>query len=96
MLRCFVLVDPTTLSSALREEASLKTWRTLFEAQIREQDRGIKQAEAHLDRNVLAGYVAVALASILGLSDGLFSTAVRPPVSTRSPFGANLSLGNRD
>ncbi len=44
----------------------------------------------HLDQNVLAGYVAVAPASILGLSDGLFSTAVRPPVSTRSPFGRKL------
>ena len=43
---------------------------------------------------MLVRYAAVAPALILGLSDGLFSTAVRPPVSIRSPFGANLALEN--
>ena len=51
----------------------------------------------HLDQNVLAGYAAVALASILDPSGGLFSDAARSPVSTRSPlFGANVALENRD
>ena len=41
----------------------------------------------HLDQNVLAGYAAVALVLILGLSCGLFSAAARP-VSTRSSYWA--------
>ena len=41
---------------------------------------------------MLARYAAVALASILGLSGGLFSAAVRPPVSTRSPNLAQTCL----
>ena len=45
---------------------------------------------------MLVRYAAVAPASILGLSDGLISTAVRLLVSTRSPFSANVSLGNGD
>ena len=39
----------------------------------------------HLDQNVLAGYAKVALASILDPSGGLFSDAVRGPVSACSP-----------
>ena len=37
-----------------------------------------KEAQAHLDQNVLAGYATVALASMLDPSGGLFSDTVRP------------------
>ena len=46
--------------------------------------------------HVVARCAAVAPASILDLSDGLFSTAVRPLVRAGSPFGANVALENRD
>ena len=42
------------------------------------QDKDIKEAKAHLDQNVLAGYATVAQVSILGLSGGLSSAAARP------------------
>ena len=41
----------------------------------------------HLDQNVLAGYAAVALASILDPSGGLFSDAARPCQRPALPFG---------
>ena len=50
----------------------------------------------HLDQNVLAGYAAVALALILGLSGGLFSDAARPCQRPAPPLGANVALENRD
>ena len=50
----------------------------------------------HLDQNVLAGYAAVARASILGLSGGLFSAAARPGQRPFSYLDANVSLENRD
>ena len=46
--------------------------------------------------DVLAGYAVVALASILGLSGGLFSAAARPGQRPNPPLGANVALENRD
>ena len=43
-----------------------------------------------------ARYAAVALASILGLSGGLFSAAAQPWSAPTPLFGANLALENRD
>ena len=45
---------------------------------------------------MLAGYAAVARASILGLSGGLFSAAARPGQRPFSYLDANVSLENRD
>ncbi len=55
----------------------LKHCRTLIEAES-EASKDTKEAQAHLDQNVLAGYATVALASILDPSGGLFSDAARP------------------
>ena len=71
-----------------REE--LQEVRTLVEAQ------SLKDAQAHLDQNVLARHGAVARAWILGLSGGLFSDAARPCQRPAPPFGANVALENRD
>ena len=49
----------------------------------------------HLDQNVQACYAAIALASILGLSGGLFSAAARPGQRPFSYLGANVALENR-
>ena len=43
-----------------------------------ETSKDMKDTQAHLDQNVLARYAAVVPVSILGLSGGLFSAAVRP------------------
>ena len=51
--------------------------RTLVEAKF-ETSKDIKEAQAHLDQNVLARYAKVAQVSILGLSGGLSSAAARP------------------
>ena len=56
----------------------------------------IKEAQAHLDQNVIARYAAVTRASILGLSGGLFSAAARPGQRPATLFGANVALENRD
>ena len=45
---------------------------------------------------MLAGYAAVALALILGLSGSLFSAAGRPCQRPATLFGANVALENRD
>ena len=55
----------------------LKHCRTLIEAES-EASKDTKEAQAHLDQNVLARYAKVAQVSILGLSGGLFSAAARP------------------
>ncbi len=55
----------------------LKHCRTLIEAES-EASKDTKEAQAHLDQNVLAGYATVALASMLDPSGGLFSDTVRP------------------
>ena len=55
----------------------LKHCRTLIEAES-EASKDTKEAQAHLDQNVLARYAAVARVSILGPSGGLFSAAARP------------------
>ena len=73
----------------------LKPWRTLIEAQF-ERSKDIKDVQANMEQNVLAGYATVALASILGLSGGLFSDAARPGQRPAPPFGANVALENRD
>ena len=64
-------------SCASREEASLKHCRTLIEAES-EASKDTKEAQAHLDQNLLARQTTVALASILDPSGGLFSDAARP------------------
>ena len=46
----------------------------------------IKEAQAHLDQNVLTGYATVAPASILDTSGGLFSAAARPGQRPFSPL----------
>ena len=45
---------------------------------------------------MLAGYAAVALASMLDTSGGLFSDAARPCQRPAPPFGANVALENQD
>ena len=55
----------------------LKHCRTLIEAES-VASKDTKEAQAHLDQNVLAGYATVALASMLDPSGGLFSDTVRP------------------
>ena len=57
-------------------EEPQKVW-TLVEAKF-ETSKDIKEAQAHLDQNVLARYAEVAQVSILGLSGGLSSAAARP------------------
>ena len=61
-----------------------------------EASEGINEAQAHLDQNVLAPLRHGSPGLNLGLAGGLFSAAARPPVSARSPFGANVALENRD
>ena len=56
----------------------------------------IKETQVDLDQNVLARCAAVALASILNPSGGLFSDAARPCQRPAPPFGANVALENRD
>ena len=62
---------------ALISAFKAKHCRILIEAES-EASKDTKEAQAHLDQNVLAGYATVALASMLDPSDGLFSDAVRP------------------
>ena len=61
----------------------LKHCRTLIEAES-EASKDTKEAQAHLDQNVLAGYATVALASMLDPSGGLFPIPYGP-VSACSP-----------
>ncbi len=68
----------------------LKPWRTLIEAQF-ERNKDIKDVQANMEQNVLAGYATVALASILDPSGGLFSDAALPWCTT--PIEAESSLG---
>ncbi len=77
------------------ERDALKHCRTLIEAES-EASKDIKEAQAHLDQNVIARYAAVTRASILGLSGGLFSAAARPGQRPATLFGANVALENRD
>ena len=56
----------------------------------------MKEVQAHLDQNVLAGYAAVAQVPILGLSGGLFSAAARPGQRRAPLLGANVALENLD
>ena len=57
--------------------------RTRRENTVQQRDATLPGGD--LDQNVLAGYAAVALALILDPSGGLFSDAVRGPVSACSP-----------
>ena len=57
--------------------------RTLVEVQS-ETSKDMKDAQAHLDQNVLGQLRRGSLGLDSGLSGGLFSAAARPPDSTRS------------
>ena len=66
-------------------EYPLKHCRTLIEAES-EASKDTKEAQAHLDQNVLACYAAVALALILDSSGGLFCDAARPCQRSAPPL----------
>ena len=56
----------------------------------------MKDAQAHLDQNVLAGYATVALASILGFSGGLFPLLPGPVSGPLPPLAQTWHSENRD
>ena len=61
-----------------------------------ETSKDIKEAQEHLDQNVLARYAAIASASLLA-SWAASCPAARMARSAPTPsFGANLALENRD
>ena len=69
--------------------------RTLVEVQS-ETSKDMKDAQAHLDQNVLGQLRRGSLGLDSGLSGGLFSAAGRPCQRPATLFGANVALENRD
>ena len=75
-------------------EEPQKVW-TLVEAKF-ETSKDIKEAQAHLDQNVLARYAEVAQVSILGLSGGLFPLLPGPVSGPLPPLEQTWHSENRD
>ena len=82
--------------------SAIRVLRTRRENTVQQRDATLpgrkpgSRPGPHLDQNVLAGYAAVASASISGFSGGLFSAAGRPCQRPATLFGANVALENRD
>ena len=74
--------------------SAIRVPRTRGENTVQQRDATLPGGD--LDQNVLAGYAAVALASIWTSRAASFPTLHGPVSDPLPPFGANVALENRD